>query len=127
MEESHIPVTVVITYYNETKEELERAVKSVLNQTYSDIGIILINDSGDSDNEAISIIGKYKDNKNIRIIHNEENKGVSYSRNIGIENAEGKYIALLDCDDEFLPEKIEKQVYEMELSNAIFLILHILE
>jgi glycosyltransferase involved in cell wall biosynthesis len=120
MEESHIPVTVVITYYNETKEELERAVKSVLNQTYSDIGIILINDSGDSDNEAISIIGKYKDNKNIRIIHNEENKGVSYSRNIGIENAEGKYIALLDCDDEFLPEKIEKQVYEMELSNAIF-------
>ena len=120
MEENHMPVTVVITYYNESKEELERAVKSVLNQTYSDIEIIVINDSGDSDNEAISIIGKYKDNKNIRIIHNEENKGVSYSRNIGIENAEGKYIALLDCDDEFLPEKIEKQLYEMELSNAIF-------
>lgn len=121
IERDNILVTAVITYYDESEKEIERAIKSVLNQTYSNIETVIINDSGDSENEAINnILSKYKEEKNIRIIHNEENKGVSYSRNIGIENAEGKYIALLDCDDEFLPEKVKKQVYEMELSNAIF-------
>lgn len=116
-----ILVTVVITYYNESEEKLERAIASLLSQTYSNIGVLIINDSGDSENAVLNnLFNKYKDSLNIKLIHNEENKGVSYSRNVGISNAKGKYIAFLDCDDEFLPEKLEKQVYEMELSNAVF-------
>ena len=118
---NHILVTVVIPYYKESEKELERAVVSVLNQTYSNIEILIINDSGDSKNIVLNnVLNKYKNSRNIKVIHNEENRGVSYSRNIGIQNAEGEYIALLDCDDEFLPEKTEKQLHEMVLSNAIF-------
>ena len=121
---NHILVTVVIPYYKESEKELERAVVSVLNQTYSNIEILIINDSGDSENIVLNnVLNKYKNSRNIKVIHNEENRGVSYSRNIGMQNAEGEYIALLDCDDEFLPEKTEKQLHEMVLSNPFFLTL----
>ncbi len=102
-------VSVVIPTYKRP-EELKRAINSVINQTYKNIEIIVIDDNykyPEIRKKTESIVSKYK---NIIYIENKENLGGSESRNVGINNAHGKYIAFLDDDDEFLPNKIEMQL-----------------
>ncbi len=105
MQNNHKPtVSVIIPTYNREKS-LERAIKSVLNQTYKDYELIIIDD-GSTDNTD-RILHKYE--KNIRhfsILH----AGVSAARNFGIKKSHGDWIALLDSDDYWLPEKLEKQM-----------------
>lgn len=113
----NIKVSVIIPFYNREKE-LERAVKSVLNQTHKNIELILIDDGSSCE---ISFIKKLMEkNKNIKYIKSNKNYGPAYSRNKGIEAATGEYIAFLDSDDEFTKTKIEKQLLEMHLCNYIF-------
>ncbi|MBJ2118830.1 MULTISPECIES: glycosyltransferase family 2 protein [Proteus] len=94
-------VSVIIPAYN-AQDYLERAVNSVLNQSYNNIEIIIIND-GSSDN-TLNIIEK------LSILHKEiiflshENQGISKTRNRGIELANGEYICFLDSDDTYEPE-----------------------
>jgi len=97
-------VSVIIPSYNATKY-LPRTLKSVLNQTFRDIEIIVVDD-GSTDNIRMTL-EPYMDR--IRYIH-QENKRRSGARNTGINNATGEYIAFLDSDDIWLPHKIEKQV-----------------
>lgn len=100
-------ISAVITTHNR-KELLIRAVMSACNQTYQNLEIIVVDDaSTDGTGEKLSEI---KDSR-IRYIYirPEESKGGNYARNTGIRNAKGEYIAFLDDDDEWLPEKIEKQ------------------
>lgn len=88
-------VSVIMPVYNAEKY-IEEAMKSILNQTEQDLELILIDDCGnDSSMEKVQGI---RDTR-ICIIHNQHNKGISYSRNQGIEHARGKYIALMDDDD----------------------------
>lgn len=91
-------VTVVVPVYN-ASEYLRDCVDSLINQTheFSKIEVILIND-GSSDN-SIEICREYENKYNNIIVFDNENHGVSYSRNQGIKKAQGKYIALLDSDD----------------------------
>ena len=99
-------VSCVIPTYNRA-EFVKRAIDSVLNQTYENIEVIVVDD-GSQDNTR-EVVLSIKD-KRVRYIRLHRNFGVSFARNIGIENSTGDFIAFLDSDDYFLPEKIEKQV-----------------
>lgn len=103
-------VSAVITTHNRL-QLLKRAVDSVRAQTYPDIEIIVVDDaSNDGTREYCqSVI-------DIRYIYilSKNSRGGNYARNLGIKAAQGEYIAFLDDDDAWLPEKIEKQVKLME-------------
>jgi glycosyltransferase involved in cell wall biosynthesis len=92
---------------------LARAIESVLKQNYSDIELVIVDDaSGDSTKETVD---KYRQRfRNIKYIRNNVRCRSAKSRNIGLANVSGKYIAFLDDDDEWLPDKILKQVKVLE-------------
>ncbi|MBW1707097.1 MAG: glycosyltransferase [Deltaproteobacteria bacterium] len=112
-------VSIIIPTYNRA-HLVERAINSVLNQTYCDFELIVVDDaSTDNTQEVIKSIG----DKRIRYIRHGANRGGSAARNTGIGLSEGKYIALLDDDDEWLPAKLEKQVNAFEeVSDKVGLI-----
>lgn len=99
-------VTVVIPAYNRAAT-IKRAIDSVLNQTYPDIHIIVVDD-GSSDGTQ-QIVEQYAP-KGVRLICHEKNKGACAARNTGVKAADTEYLAFLDSDDEWLPEKVEKQM-----------------
>lgn len=101
-------VSVIIPTYNRA-HLLPRAIKSVLNQTFQDFEVIVVDD-GSMDNTEEVVKKFQKQDKRVRYIKHEGNKGGSAARNSGIKNAKGKYIAFLDSDDEWLPTKLEKQI-----------------
>ena len=103
-----ILVSVIIPTYNTEYYMLKEAIKSVLNQTYQEFEIILIDDKSDKYSD-FSFLGKYQDNR-IRFYQCDENRGLAYCINWGIELSRGKYIAKLDADDIALPRKLEEQV-----------------
>lgn len=107
-------VSVVIPFYS-GKDWLFEAIKSVLNQTYKNIEVLVIND-GSSEN-IDDIINKFK--PRIRVIK-KTNGGPASARNLGIKIAKGKYIAFLDSDDLWLPEKLEKQINFMEKTKYVW-------
>ena len=102
-------VSVIIPMYNASRS-IVSTLESVRNQTYRDFEIIIINDgsedlSGQIESDYIA------DNSHLNIVLlNQENKGVSAARNMGLRTAKGDWIALLDSDDEWLPNKIERQI-----------------
>lgn len=103
-------VSTVITTYKREPDIVHRAIKSVLNQSYKNIEIIIIDDNptvGEFSNEIKKITEAYS---NVRYIKNDGNKGAQISRNNGIANAKGEFIAFLDDDDTWEKEKIEKQI-----------------
>jgi len=103
-------VSVIIPTYN-NEGTILRAVNSVLNQTYKNIEVIIIND-GSTDNTDY-VLEAVKKKKNVKY-YKQRNMERSYARNRGIENASGEYIGFLDADDEYLEDKIEKQVHFLE-------------
>lgn len=110
-------ISVIITTFNGS-ESIDRAIKSVLNQTYKNMEIIVVDDNGLDSEEQIKtkeIVQKYQD---VKYIAHEKNKNGSAARNTGMKVAKGQWIALLDDDDEFLPTKIEKQFESVKEKNA---------
>lgn len=99
-------VSVIIPTYNR-KDLLRRAISSVVEQTYNNIEIIIIDD--DSDEPIRDVVSSFNID-DLHLIEHDENKGGSAARNTGIARANGEYLAFLDSDDEWLPEKIEAQV-----------------
>lgn len=99
-------VSVVIPCYNQGKY-IEDAVESVLNQTYKNIEIIVVNDNS-TDNSLDYINKIIKNNDKIKFINLEQNGGVSHARNVAIENSTGEYILPLDADDKIDATYIEK-------------------
>jgi len=102
-------VSVIIPNYNNEKY-LEECIQSVLNQTYKNIEVLIIDDA--STDNSIEVIQKYiKLSPSIRLIRNSENLGVSKNRHKAIMKAKGKYITTLDSDDYYIDtEKIEKEL-----------------
>ncbi len=103
-------VSVVIATHNRSKY-LTNSIKCILTQTWKNLELVIVDDGSDDDTEGI--VNSFKDE---RIVYskNECNKGISYSRNKGIELASGKYIVFQDDDDYCRLDKIEKQVVFME-------------
>lgn len=110
-------VSVIIPVYNKEKY-IEQCLKSVINQTYSNLEIILIDDA--STDKSMEIARRIKDER-IEIIELKENVGAGIARNKGIEAATGDYICFLDSDDYWVLDKIERQVKFMEDNNYIFI------
>ncbi|HDP68267.1 MAG TPA: glycosyltransferase [Candidatus Marinimicrobia bacterium] len=108
-------VSVIIPTYNRGAV-LEQAIKSVLNQTYQNYEIIVVDD-GSTDNTH-RILQKY--GHKIRY-YSKLHGGVSSSRNFGLEKSEGSWVAFLDSDDYWMPEKLERQI-EFVRQNPEFLI-----
>lgn len=109
-------VSVIISSYG-GGQYLARAVISVLMQTYQDVEVIVVDDNGvgtDAQIATESVMSNFKDNKRVKYVCHEINKNGSAARNTGANAARGKYLALLDDDDEYLPEKIERQVELLE-------------
>lgn len=100
-------VSAVIPVFNRPVQ-IKRAVDSVLAQTYRNVECIVVDDG--STDETLSVLKEYGDR--IKVI-STVNRGVSAARNTGVKNATGEYIAFLDSDDEWKPEKIEKQINYM--------------
>ena len=94
--------------YNASKF-LSQTVDSVLAQTYEDFELIMVDDC--SKDDSFQIMQEYqKTDSRVRIFRNEENKGVSYTRNFAVLKAESEYIALIDSDDMWREDKLSKQV-----------------
>ena len=102
-------VSVVITTYMRSPKVVFRAIESVLNQTYPDIEIIIVDDSP-ADYPQRTILEKEISKYNVKYIQHPTNMGACVARNTGLRVANGKYIAFLDDDDEWLPDKIERQL-----------------
>lgn len=107
-------VSVVIPFYNRIEKTVV-ALKSVLDQNYKNIEIVLVDDASTVD---ITKLEKFvKEHKNINLLALGQNSGPGAARNLGIKKSKGEYIAFLDSDDEFMPEKIEKQLAAMVKHN----------
>ena len=102
-------VSVIMPTYN-TGKLLIGSINSVLNQTYSNIELLIVDDCS-SDEETKRILNDFslKDCR-VNVTYLKSNHGPSYARNIAIEKATGRYIAFCDSDDKWQPEKIEKQI-----------------
>jgi len=103
-------VSVIIPTHNRPAF-LRRAIESVLRQTYEDFDIIVVDDASREDVQGI--INDFHDSR-IRLIRHEVSTGEAGARNTGILNSQGEYIAFLDDDDEWLPEKLALQVTILE-------------
>jgi glycosyltransferase involved in cell wall biosynthesis len=108
-------VSIIIPFFN--REDLTlQAIESVLNQTFQDFEIILVDDGSTEPMEKIKSIN----NSKISLLH-QSNKGPAAARNLGMRSAKGTYIAFLDSDDNFLPEKLAKQVHVLQQNPQVWL------
>lgn len=107
-------ISVVIPVYN-VEKYLKQCLDSVVNQTFNDIEIICIDD-GSSDS-SLDILNEYAKKDDRFKILTQENKGPSYTRNRGIDTAQGKYLYFMDSDDYIEPESLE-ELYNIAESNS---------
>ena len=112
-------VSIVVPVYNAAKY-IENTIRMVGEQTYKDWELILVDDaSRDGSAELIEEIIR-KQGKRIRLIRKNTNQGAAEARNAGIDASSGRYIAFLDADDVWKPDKLEKQIAFMEKTGAAF-------
>jgi len=109
-------VSIIIPSHN-SGNFLNEAIKSVIEQTYKNLEIIVVNDGSIDDTEKIVKDWQEKD-KRIRYLKHQKNKGLGAARNTGITNSRGEYIAFLDADDVWLPKKIEIQINKINDLDA---------
>ncbi|WP_288887377.1 glycosyltransferase family A protein [uncultured Eubacterium sp.] len=121
MEQFNDIVSIVVATYRRDKT-LICAIKSLINQTYRNIEIIIVDDNNDDEwNDIVKqIVESFKvpDGKTIKLIVNKQNMGSAKTRNIGIDAAVGEYVTFLDDDDIYLPNKVETQIRLMVNKKA---------
>lgn len=101
-------ISIIMPAYN-AAETISESIDSVLQQSYSNWELLIINDCS-SDN-TVDIVKKYiKKDHRINLINKSKNEGVAFARNSGLDIAKGDYIAFLDSDDKWLPHKLEIQL-----------------
>ncbi len=112
-------VSIIVPVYNAVNY-IEKTIDMVSGQTYKDWELILVDDASSDGSAALinEIIKKQK--KRIRLIRKGRNEGAAAARNTGIDASSGRYIAFLDADDVWKPEKLEKQIAFMEKTGAAF-------
>ena len=110
-------VSVIVPNYNNAKY-LEKCIRSIYDQSFKNFEIILIDDNS-SDNPEKEI-KKYKNFENFKFIKLKKNKGPAFVRILGMRKSKTEYVAFLDSDDFWLPNKLEKQINFMRLNNYSF-------
>ncbi|MBQ4573418.1 MAG: glycosyltransferase family 2 protein [Clostridia bacterium] len=108
-------ISVIVPVYNAEKY-LRECIESILNQTFRDLELILVDD-GSPDN-CCKICDEYAEKDNRVIVFHQENRGVSAARNLGIDNAQGEYITFVDSDDYIMPYALELLYHDSIFSNA---------
>lgn len=107
-------ISIIIPTYNR-ESTIKRSIDSILRQTYQDFEIIVVDDN--STDNTKKVVLDIKD-KRVKYIKHEYNLGANAARNTGVENARGDIVAFQDSDDEWAENKLEKQLYYMELKDA---------
>ena len=98
-------IDVIIPTFNRAPV-LMRAIQSVLNQTYQDFTLHIVDDG--STDETASVLVQVQSHPKV-VVHRQENRGASAARNFGVKNSTAPYISFLDSDDEWMPEKLQVQ------------------
>lgn len=98
-------ISVIVAVYN-TEKYLDRCIESLLNQTYKNMELVIVEDC--STDSSRKLLKKYKGIKNIKVFYNRENRGLSYSRNYGLKKSTGDFIGYIDSDDYVEPDYYEK-------------------
>lgn len=111
-------VSVIMPYYSK-RSYLENSLNSVLNQSYKNLEIILVNDEMNLETKKFLQTISKKDMR-VKLINNDKNLGAGKSRNKAIEMSKGEYIAFCDCDDLWKKTKLEKQLTFMKNLNLDF-------
>ncbi len=111
---STIIVSVIIPVFN-CENSISKAVKSVLHQTLNEVEVIVVDDG--SHDKTLEKLSSINDSR-LKVLTNDENKGISFSLNKAIENSSGQYIARMDGDDIAAPERIEKQLLRLREENV---------
>lgn len=114
----HPKVSVIIPTYNSEKY-VAKAIESVLQQTEQNVEVIVVDDA--SVDSTVEVVQRYCSDR-LKLIVNECNQGPSYSRNRGIEVARGEWIAMLDSDDWYAGDRLEKLLQVAEIENADFVV-----
>lgn len=109
-------VSIIMPSYN-TARYISDSIRSVLAQTYTNWELILVDDC--STDNTLEIVGQFDDSR-IILLQNERNSGAAISRNKALREAKGRWIAFLDSDDLWAPEKLEKQIRFMEENGYHF-------
>ena len=109
------PLVSIITPVYNSEEYLEETILSVINQTYKNWELLLIDDY--STDNSYKIIEKYLTDERIKYLRNERNSGPAITRNVGLEKSKGEYIAFLDSDDIWAKNKLELQIDYMKKNS----------
>lgn len=109
-------VSIIMPSYN-TATYIKKSIDSVMNQTYSNWELLIVDDC--STDNTIEILQELNDQR-VHIFKNEKNSGAAASRNKALREANGRWIAFLDSDDLWMPEKLEKQIAFMENNGYHF-------
>lgn len=109
-------VSIIMPAYN-TAKYIEQSIQAVLNQTYSNWELLIVDDC--STDSTIEVVQSIKDSR-IHLLHNEKNSGAAVSRNYALREAKGRWIAFLDSDDLWDERKLEKQIAFMEKNDYAF-------
>ncbi len=110
-------VSIITPSYN-TAGFIEETVKSVLSQTYTDWEMLIVDDC--STDNTDEVVAPYLSDPRIRYLKNEKNSGAAVSRNYALREAKGKWIAFLDSDDLWTPDKLTKQIEFMKENGYAF-------
>ncbi len=109
-------ITVVVTAYNRSGT-INRTLQSIINQTYKNLEIIVVDD-GSTDN-TVELVEKIED-KRIKLIRHDKNKGVIGAKNTGLDNINGEWFVFVDSDDEIIPEAVETLIrVPLEFDNEV--------
>ncbi len=110
-------ISIIMPSYN-TGRYIADTIASVQAQTYENWELIIVDDCSTDDTDRV--VGPFLEDPRIRYLHNEKNSGAALSRNRALQEARGRWVAFLDSDDLWLPEKLERQVAFMEETGCAF-------
>lgn len=117
VENEQIKVSIITPAYN-AREFINETIDSVLQQSYRNWEMLIVDDC--STDDTVAVVQKYVENDSrIILIHHERNKGVAVARNTALDVATGSYMAFLDSDDQWAPQKLEQQLNFMENNHYV--------
>ena len=117
MENKKTEIDIILPNYN-SYNFIEETINSVINQTHKNWNLIVVDDC--SDEKTKKILNRYSQNENIQLIFLKKNKGAAFCRNHALELSKSQYVAFLDSDDVWFPDKLLKQITFMKQNHYDF-------